>query len=439
MTQTDTSPEPADPTALVIVPGDSKPERLLTKLLHMLLEYRYGLELNLQNNMRHVAQILKEHPNLHSVYLIQGSPVSTRTTVPILTNEDKLPLFILQPKRIADDQRDEIAKMDGVHLCAWESAFGKHSAGLSQILARGLSHGSPEAAGDAEARVRQRLKKLNTLPSLPTVLGRLMKLINDPESSMADLEVLLTSEPAIALKIQQVANSAAIAGTSGKGAATLKEALTRLGMKKVGAVAQQIALINSMVRPDDSGFDLRAHWGHSLACAIVADRLHNSDAVQLAEKVPHSDYWIAALLHDCGMAVQGFFFYDWYERILETMEEEECPFYEAETSLGDGMVTHDRLGELVLQKAELAEHLVEAVKLHHQPGDTPTPLVALVHVADRMCAEMGFGYQDTDVKYSRPALKVLGMKREAIRELVESMHEPVAKELMDVLTQCLGD
>ena len=142
--------------------------------------------------------------------------------------------------------------------------------------------------------MRQRLQKLDSLPSLPTVLGRLLKLIKDPESTMSDLEVLLSSEPAIALKIQQVANSAA----SGQGATTLKDAITRLGNRKVGAIAQQIALINSMVRPDESGFDLRKHWSHSLACAIVADRIHSSKFVQLTEPLAFSDYWIAALLYD---------------------------------------------------------------------------------------------------------------------------------------------
>ena len=441
MTEPDTPSDPNAPTALLIVPSEGKSERVLTKYLHMILEYRYGLEIELLTNVRHVVQVLKERQSLHSVYLIQGAPVSVNSTVPILSGHGKLPLFILQPQRIAAEQQQQIAEAEvkGVHVCAWESAFSKTDASLGRILTRGLTGGDPKVEGDAEARVAQRLKKLNTLPSLPTVLGQLMKLIKDPDSTMADLEVLITSEPAIVLKVRQVANSAAIAGASGKGEATLKEALTRLGTKKVGAIAQQIALINSMVPPEDSGFDLRSHWGHSLACAIVADRLHNGDALKLKENIPFNDYWIAALLHDCGTAVQGFFFYDWYERITETMEDEECTFYEAEQKLGDDMVTHDRLGEMVLQKAEMSEELVEAVGLHHEPGDDPSPLVALVHVANGMCSEMGFGDSEGEVKYSRPALKALGLKREAVRELVEEMREPVGKDLMDVVSQCLGD
>ena len=81
---------------------------------------------------------------------------------------------------------------------------------------------------DPEERMRKRLDRLNTLPSLPTVVGRLMKLIEDPDSTMGDLEVLLNSEPSIVLKLRQVANSAAIAGAAG-GEMSLKDAITRLG------------------------------------------------------------------------------------------------------------------------------------------------------------------------------------------------------------------
>ena len=87
-----------------------------------------------------------------------------------------------------------------------------------------------------------------------------------------------------------MANSAAVAGASAKGAASLKDAITRLGTRKVGAIAQQIALINSMVQPDANGFALRKFWGHSLACAIVADRVHDGKFVDWEDRVPFNDY-----------------------------------------------------------------------------------------------------------------------------------------------------
>ena len=82
--------------ALLIAPGGSgKSERVLARFLKMLLEYRYGLEVLEVNDVRHVVKILKERKNLHSVYLIQGAPVSINSTVPILSAKGTLPLFLL--------------------------------------------------------------------------------------------------------------------------------------------------------------------------------------------------------------------------------------------------------------------------------------------------------------------------------------------------------
>ena len=443
-TETETEARGDQPTALLIIPGGGgKSEQALSKFLQMILEYRYGLEVELVTNVRLVVQILKENKMLHSVYLIQGQPVSTNSTVPILTAQGTLPLFIIQPRRIAEDQAEQCLNLEGVYVCAWETAFGSNDACMARMVARGLAlsdRGSTAPDEDSDDRLRERLQKLDTLPSLPTVVARLMQLINDPKSTMSELEVLLDSDPAIALKVRQVANSAAVAGASAKSASSLKDAITRLGTRKVGAIAQQIALINSMVQPDTSDFDLRKFWGHSLACAVVADRVHDGEFVDWEERVPFNDYWIAALLHDCGKAIQGFFFFDWFERITDTMEEEEISFYEAENALGDGLITHDQISEMMMQKAEMPEELVEAVGLHHEPGESPSPLVALIHVADALCNDMGFGYNDTvKVKYDRKALKTLGLTKETVSEMVETLREPVAKEIMELVSQCLGE
>ena len=207
MTEQATQAASADdqPTALLIIPGGGgKSEQALSKFLQMILEYRYGLEVELITNVRHVVTVLKEHKTLHSVYLIQGQPVSVNSTVPILTAQGTLPLFIIQPKRIAEDQTEQCKDVEGVHVCAWESAFGRDDACLARIVARGLSLADRSSASSGEEdaeRLRERLAKLDTLPSLPTVVGRLMQLIEDPKSTMSELEVLLDSDPAIALKV----------------------------------------------------------------------------------------------------------------------------------------------------------------------------------------------------------------------------------------------
>ena len=208
MTETETEAESGSdqPTALLIIPGGGgKSEKALSKFLQMIQEYRYGLEVESITNVRHVVSVLKEHKALHSVDLIQGQPVSVNSTVPILTANGTLPLFIVQPKRIAQDQMEQCKDVERVHVCARESAFGHNDTCLARTVARGLTLADRSSTGsgeDDQEPLRERLAKLDTLPSLPTVVGRLMQLIEDPKSTMSELEVLLDSDPAITLKVR---------------------------------------------------------------------------------------------------------------------------------------------------------------------------------------------------------------------------------------------
>ena len=54
--------------------------------------------------------------------------------------------------------------------------------------------------------MRERLEQLDTLPTLPSIVLHIMRLISDPKTTMAQLEELLSSDPAIVLKVMQVAN-----------------------------------------------------------------------------------------------------------------------------------------------------------------------------------------------------------------------------------------
>ena len=98
----------------------------------------------------------------------------------------------------------------------------------------------------------------------------------------------------------------AFTGTGGRTTKwTLQEIITRLGVKKVGAIAQQVKMIN-MVKPQESEFDLKRFWEHSAGTAIIADKLVTDRLVRLEKPLEFSDYWIGALLHDVGKLVLGF-------------------------------------------------------------------------------------------------------------------------------------
>jgi HD-like signal output (HDOD) protein len=88
---------------------------------------------------------------------------------------------------------------------------------------------------------------------------------------------------------------------------TLKEIIARLGVKKVGAIAQQVKMINSLVKPEESEFDLKRFWEHSVGSAIIADKLQADGIVKFSKPIEFNEYWTGTLLHDVGKLVLGSF------------------------------------------------------------------------------------------------------------------------------------
>ena len=142
-------------------------------------------------------------------------------------------------------------------------------------------------------QVERRLRSINTLPTLPEIVMRIMRMVNDPKTTTDELEQVLCTDPAIVMKLLQVIKSPVFAGTVQRGSWSLNEIIVRLGLKKVDAIAQQIKLINSLVKPEQSEFDRRRFWEHSVGCAMIADKLCTERLIPLRTKIELNDYWSA--------------------------------------------------------------------------------------------------------------------------------------------------
>ena len=265
-------------------------------------------------------------------------------------------------------------KVPKVQICAWEKAFGKGGPALAVMINQafkdgeieGLTEGDPTPE-ELQNRVEVRLKNLRSLPAMPEIVLRIMKMVSDAKTTAQQLEELLLSDPAIVEKLLQVVNSPVFAGIGHKGQWSLKDAIVRMGLKKVGAIAQQVKLMNSFANQEDSNFDLRRFWEHSVGCAILADKICTDESTQLVGKFEFDDYWIGAILHDIGKLILGQFFWDHFESVLNKMFEEEggpISFRAAENQVLDE-VNHGHLGELMLMKSNMKEDLVEIVRGHH--------------------------------------------------------------------------
>ena len=66
--------------------------------------------------------------------------------------------------------------------------------------------------GDFRSRFVEDLRHMDQLPSLPTVVTRLMAMINDPKVSTQDLAQALREDPPLTARVLRLANSSVYGG-----------------------------------------------------------------------------------------------------------------------------------------------------------------------------------------------------------------------------------
>jgi HD-like signal output (HDOD) protein len=433
--------------ALVLQETEAIP-RPVAAFLNLLLSYRYGLEVRTETSLGSALSASSQlGASLTGIFIVRDQPLDNRNPVMALGKRGQIPVFVLLPAAQVEQHQQVLRTMKGVYICAWEDALCQTGLSLQMVVTtvldelrvgRVLVDEKGASAEVIQQRVERRLNHIDTLPTVPELILQITKLLADPATQVEDLEEILVSDPAIVHRLLKVVGSSALAGRRGNGGWTLREAIVRLGLKQVGAIAQQIKLINSLVKPENSPFNVRRFWVHSVGCAVIADKLYVEKLVQLQDPVPVDHYWIGAVLHDVGKLVMGFFFWDAFEAILQRMNTPKTPFHWAEARLGNA-VTHEYLGQLMLLRAKADPEIVELVKGHNNVGRKPSPLVCLVNVADNLCKDLGLGYLEKEQGvYSPAVLAGVGLSEEQLQILKDTMGQKMTDEVEDLVGLCLG-
>jgi HD-like signal output (HDOD) protein len=440
-------PKPNQEYALVVYrPGKS--QQVLARFVTLLLNYRYGLEvIPATSFVRAFSVVQQRRQQIRCTFVVHDRRINSANSIAGLNLEGQFPLIVLLPNHLVNSHRELCTRLRKVLFCSWENCFTHGESSLQHLVQTTFAElGIGALLGDAaqlpyevlQHRVEARLRHVTTLPTLPELALRIMAMVRDPQSTVAELEHVVINDPAIVHKLLQVVNSPVFAGAGHQGDWSMQEAIVRLGRQKVGAVAQQVKLMSHLIRPEESGFHLRRYWVHSVGCALIADRLYTGKLLPLPAELSFSEYWIGALLHDVGKLVLGFFFWQHFETVVEHMGDPPGSFREAEKALGDA-ANHEYLGQLLLLKSRAGRSLVEAVGTHHTTGGAPGALVCLLHVANNLCKELGLGYLPGEsARYSPAVLGALRLRQEDLSELARSLGAELRDHIEQTVENCLG-
>lgn len=204
-----------------------------------------------------------------------------------------------------------------------------------------------------------------TFPTCFDLAMRLRKVLNSPDSTLAQICKVLTADPLICTKLLKLANSAAL-NAGGNEITDIKVAVLRLGFNTVRSAAMAVVMKQMLQSKGLVEFqDLtKKLWQHSVLTASAASVL-----AQRLTRLNADDALLAGLVHDMGA------FYMLY-RASQYEELRVRP----ETLRYLVVQWHESIGETLLTALGVPEHIVLAIQDHDHPRPMPHPLQNLSDV-----------------------------------------------------------
>ncbi len=237
----------------------------------------------------------------------------------------------------------------------------------------------------AITEVRDRVRNIRSVSTLPNVLARILAIVHNESSTAIDLAAEISADQALTLRVLRVVNS----GYYGfqRRIATIPEAVVILGFTEVERLALAISVINWFGHDARTVRSMRMLWQHSLACAVGASVIEQ-------KRPEFHDELLGAhaggLLHDLGKAVIMQHLPDASDAIHRLVCDEEMSCLDAEREVLDG-ATHCVVGAWLAEEWNLPPALVSAIDLHHRPEDAVhhQSIVYAAHIADAIANRAG--------------------------------------------------
>ncbi|MBN1866346.1 HDOD domain-containing protein [Candidatus Sumerlaeota bacterium] len=261
--------------------------------------------------------------------------------------------------------------------------------------------------------IETRIRKIQSLPTLPDVVNKLSLLVETDKASAAEIAKIISEDQVLTAKVLKVVNSS-FYGFPGR-IGTINHALVLLGFNVMKGIILTVSIVDAM------SSSLVGLWEHSLGVAAASEEIARH--AKLDQPVEIST---AGLLHDLGKVVLCVEMSDVAEQIMEDVEASKISFIEAEKKALDGL-THCDLAGWLAKEWNLPARLKEPICFHHEPqrAETAQQATAAVHLADFFVRALQYGSGgDPFVPRIDPAaLDILGLNLTDLPPLLERIED----------------
>ncbi len=224
-----------------------------------------------------------------------------------------------------------------------------------------------------------RATTLKVIPTVSSVVERVLSLVSDDDSSFSDLTEVIKYDHAISSKIISIANSAYY--SRGIEVFSLQRAMITIGFEEVKKIIMCLVFMNDILKKLNlKGTDLIDLWKHSACVACAARTLSKRMLIEDPQKV-----FTISLLHDIGKTVLYMSVENYHAMLKDATEKDKALDVMERERFG---IDHQEIGYAIGVKWRFPEEFLYAIRYHHdgRTRDRFDNIVKMVRVADHFAA-----------------------------------------------------
>jgi len=232
--------------------------------------------------------------------------------------------------------------------------------------------------------------KMTDLPPVPAMAARISELIDDPTTTLDDLQEAIMVDQALAGRTLKIANSAFY--NVRRTISTISEAISMLGMNTIRMIT-----LAAFTRDAFKKFGIieQRMWEHSLGVSVAAGLLAGETPILKKEEA-----FVAGLLHDVGKVIMDNTRPEQIVILLQRVHEERRTFISLDQEIFG--YTHPEMGFYLAENWGFPPHLCTVIRDHHSldsladsdPDIYQKALCQTVALSDALCARLGIGYRE---------------------------------------------
>ena len=279
--------------------------------------------------------------------------------------------------------------------------------------------------------IQELIKEIKNLKPIPAVINQILEIVDQPDSSIAQIANIIQYDPAVTASVLRTCNSAFF-GLKAP-AESIKDAVSLLGIDQI----LEIVLMKSGARVlsgKQEGYGLHegAMWKYSVSSALVAKQIAQKLSLKNKNMI-----FTAALLKDIGKTVLDRFVMNSFEKISALVVNENLSFREAEKQIIG--VDHTELGGMIAKMWKFSPKVVKIIRHHHltDVSMVKDKEITVVYLADCICMMIGIGVGSDGLAYrfNDQAMIELGIEADDISKIIArfALNMQKVEDLLDVV------